>query len=291
MENIIKQLYKEEGKFEYEAVKLAKQNIGKINDFLLEEINKINKDLKTKKIEYAPLFLDYAVFLLAEFKDKRLFPVLMELLNLPKTKTFDVFGMGIMDKLPSIIASVFDGNFQILNEIIENKELDEYTRSRALATYHYFYDNNMITKEDLETYLKKLLKIYNYEYDGINNQLIDIVIDAKIFNMIKDIRKLFARNVVDLDYRGGYDSFIDDLFSYDDKYKEKIYQIEDTVKEMSWWTCFKKEKEEKEDFEKMFKKLSQRLEEEITSNSNAKIGRNDPCPCGSGKKYKQCCGK
>lgn len=25
--------------------------------------------------------------------------------------------------------------------------------------------------------------------------------------------------------------------------------------------------------------------------SSEKIGRNDPCPCGSGKKYKQCCGK
>ncbi len=24
---------------------------------------------------------------------------------------------------------------------------------------------------------------------------------------------------------------------------------------------------------------------------NAKVGRNDPCPCGSGKKYKKCCGK
>lgn len=23
----------------------------------------------------------------------------------------------------------------------------------------------------------------------------------------------------------------------------------------------------------------------------AKVGRNDPCPCGSGKKYKHCCGK
>ncbi len=22
-----------------------------------------------------------------------------------------------------------------------------------------------------------------------------------------------------------------------------------------------------------------------------RIGRNDPCPCGSGKKYKKCCGK
>ncbi len=22
-----------------------------------------------------------------------------------------------------------------------------------------------------------------------------------------------------------------------------------------------------------------------------KVGRNEPCPCGSGKKYKKCCGK
>ncbi|MDD5596258.1 MAG: SEC-C metal-binding domain-containing protein [Candidatus Omnitrophica bacterium] len=25
--------------------------------------------------------------------------------------------------------------------------------------------------------------------------------------------------------------------------------------------------------------------------AEAKVGRNDPCPCGSGKKYKKCCGK
>jgi preprotein translocase subunit SecA len=25
--------------------------------------------------------------------------------------------------------------------------------------------------------------------------------------------------------------------------------------------------------------------------SGEKVGRNDPCPCGSGKKYKKCCGK
>jgi len=24
--------------------------------------------------------------------------------------------------------------------------------------------------------------------------------------------------------------------------------------------------------------------------SDAKVGRNDPCPCGSGKKFKKCCG-
>ena len=28
-----------------------------------------------------------------------------------------------------------------------------------------------------------------------------------------------------------------------------------------------------------------------TKNPAAKVGRNDPCPCGSGKKYKKCCGR
>ena len=28
-----------------------------------------------------------------------------------------------------------------------------------------------------------------------------------------------------------------------------------------------------------------------TNHKNKKIGRNDPCPCGSGKKYKRCCGR
>ena len=26
-------------------------------------------------------------------------------------------------------------------------------------------------------------------------------------------------------------------------------------------------------------------------NTAVKVGRNDPCPCGSGKKYKRCCGR
>ena len=30
---------------------------------------------------------------------------------------------------------------------------------------------------------------------------------------------------------------------------------------------------------------------ETIRNKTARIGRNEPCPCGSGKKYKNCCGK
>ncbi|HPE39213.1 MAG TPA: SEC-C metal-binding domain-containing protein, partial [Bacillota bacterium] len=30
---------------------------------------------------------------------------------------------------------------------------------------------------------------------------------------------------------------------------------------------------------------------EPAKRDSSKVGRNDPCPCGSGKKYKNCCGK
>ncbi len=38
------------------------------------------------------------------------------------------------------------------------------------------------------------------------------------------------------------------------------------------------------------KYLQQNKFQTINQNSKQKVGRNEPCPCGSGKKYKKCCG-
>jgi len=43
---------------------------------------------------------------------------------------------------------------------------------------------------------------------------------------------------------------------------------------------------------RMFKDLIEEENKDVTSvksDRRVKIGRNDPCPCGSGKKYKRCC--
>ena len=39
------------------------------------------------------------------------------------------------------------------------------------------------------------------------------------------------------------------------------------------------------------KAIYKTLDEKNKTKKKEKVGRNDPCPCGSGKKYKQCCGK
>ena len=33
------------------------------------------------------------------------------------------------------------------------------------------------------------------------------------------------------------------------------------------------------------------LQKKVSNDVNKKIGRNEPCSCGSGKKYKHCCGR
>ena len=43
--------------------------------------------------------------------------------------------------------------------------------------------------------------------------------------------------------------------------------------------------------EEELKKLYKEQKESTTIRKAKKIGRNDPCPCGSGKKYKKCCGR
>ena len=43
--------------------------------------------------------------------------------------------------------------------------------------------------------------------------------------------------------------------------------------------------------EEELKKLYKEQKESGTIRKEKKIGRNDPCPCGSGKKYKKCCGR
>jgi preprotein translocase subunit SecA len=50
--------------------------------------------------------------------------------------------------------------------------------------------------------------------------------------------------------------------------------------------------EKKEDLNEQPKAVQTKTNVNVQGeNKKKKIGRNDPCPCGSGKKYKHCCGR
>jgi preprotein translocase subunit SecA len=63
--------------------------------------------------------------------------------------------------------------------------------------------------------------------------------------------------------------------------------IEDPVSEMSWWKAFD---EDSDDGDDPFEDDPWDEPHVPYVREAPKIGRNDPCPCGSGKKYKKCHG-
>ena len=66
-------------------------------------------------------------------------------------------------------------------------------------------------------------------------------------------------------------------------YKNMVAAKADWLYGLSQWTEIFSEERQKE--------LYKEQKSSTTVVKGKKIGRNDPCPCGSGKKYKHCCGK
>ena len=66
-------------------------------------------------------------------------------------------------------------------------------------------------------------------------------------------------------------------------YKNMVAAKADWLYELPQWKKIYTEEE--------LKRLYKEQKESTTIRKEKKIGRNDPCPCGSGKKYKKCCGK
>ena len=67
-------------------------------------------------------------------------------------------------------------------------------------------------------------------------------------------------------------------------YKNMVDAKADWLYQLPQWNILLSEERQKELY-KEAKKMHTFVRE------GKKIGRNDPCPCGSGKKYKHCCGK
>ncbi len=68
--------------------------------------------------------------------------------------------------------------------------------------------------------------------------------------------------------------------------EERANEVEGIFKENDWKYAIKLDPDKPEDIID----LEILLNPSETTVVEKKVGRNEPCPCGSGKKYKKCCG-
>nr|WP_246516611.1 SEC-C metal-binding domain-containing protein [Salicibibacter cibarius] len=66
--------------------------------------------------------------------------------------------------------------------------------------------------------------------------------------------------------------------------------LHDFCDRKGWKVVIGIEPDEQEDLADLQRLMGEKAENTKTVVKEEKIGRNDPCPCGSGKKHKKCCG-
>jgi len=71
------------------------------------------------------------------------------------------------------------------------------------------------------------------------------------------------------------------------KTKKRLKELEKIIKENGWVYTFEVDRKKDEDITDL--ETLQNWPETVVAEE--KVGRNDPCPCESGKKYKKCCGQ
>ena len=106
--------------------------------------------------------------------------------------------------------------------------------------------------------------------------------------MPEAVKKLVVLNVNDVEHVA---STVDFVFSAVDMTKEEIKAIEEETTGALFHVKIE-QKIEREEAPKITG-TNKDIDGPKTPyvRKGAKVGRNDPCPCGSGKKYKNCCGR
>ena len=68
----------------------------------------------------------FALYLLAQFREKRAYPFVVQMFSAPGETPFDLAGDTVTERFSSIFASVYDGNPAPLQELVENEAANEY---------------------------------------------------------------------------------------------------------------------------------------------------------------------
>ena len=85
--------------------------------------------------------------------------------------------------------------------------------------------------------------------------------------------------------REGFDAFADMLTRVKELTLERLFRMQ-LQRESDVERIAQKERKQR-----MMLSRGPEIKPETVRRQGKKVGRNEPCPCGSGKKYKQCCGR
>jgi hypothetical protein len=236
------------------------------------------KEIVDDPYEYAeredPAPLMTTLYLLAGWRETAVYPALAHLIRYPMSVLNRIFAAQAFEDLSRILASVYDGNPEPLKAVIEDEDAEVDMRVEALHTLYVLQCSGRLTSAELKEYLRHLLngglaRKPSYLWESLMLQ-VGMLPAPELF---PDVYRaydagLMVGGVIPLSVLN------DGLGDASPVTPDDCTLIDDPIAEIGAWM---------------------RSAAEQTSNpSSARsvhTGRNDPCPCGSGSKFKKCCGR
>lgn len=254
----------------------------------------------------------FAIYLLAQFRERRALDACLRLFSLPGEQALDLTGDMVTTHGAAVLASVCGGDPAPLLRLAHDEAVNEFVRGQAIIGLAVQGVRDERPRDAVIADLRSLFTTLPKP----GNALVwaDLVCTVKDFNapeLLPEVRQAFAEDLVDEGMVALEDIDPDAKREsrkprgYTPPSRKQLYEWFcernapiNAVEQCSNWLCFRDEHEDAG-----LRDGENRSDDDIGPPpmefpaytplqpyiAPLKTGRNDPCPCGSGRKYKKCC--
>jgi hypothetical protein len=297
IEWLLEELAKPEG-LPVEAIRAANGDRATVVPVFLGEIEKYLSGDAAARAKPSSIFFIFHI--LGSWREKSAYRPLARLLALPRDEIDHVIGGAITESTHRVMAAVFDGDPQPLYDVILNENADEFVRSRMFEALAMAALREEIARAEVAEFLRFCFpKLQAEPGCFVWNGWQSAVAFLGLEDMTPLVQQAFDEQWIDPSWME-LKHFLEDLRLAVDQpgacregSRREYDLFGDTIQELSTWYCFSPKYEE-DKRRAAAAKASRKAPlwsaaEGRAINPFRNVGRNDPCPCGSGKKFKKCC--
>lgn len=229
-----------------------------------------------------------AFYLLAKFRDTRALEPMVRFFESGCEEAEEACGDVVTQDLAAILFSG-GGDFTPIRRLIETESASEWARSAAVDAFVIAALRGMRSPAEVERELEELMRTrLERRPSFVWSALADATGDLASSRLLPWIEEACEEGLVDesavtleeirSDLRLGREAMLE---AHRRRGKDRL--IDDVVEATRWWSFFSERPASRPRVATPLPALRP------VARTAVKTGRNEPCPCGSGKKYKKCC--
>jgi len=302
IEDILNHFDEPNGCFPKEALNAALEQQEAITPYLLSILKDTISDFEA--VDEYQMDYTFSLYILSKFREKQAFPYVLALASLPDEWPEELLGDCITEALARFIVSTFNDDLVAIKKLIENPNLNEWSRNAALKSLLGLVALDKLKRDELIDYIRTLFHSSLADDEDFVTRLVETASDIYPEELMEEINNAFKEEKIDtlcVDK-----AWINRMLAMgkEECLNRHVYNdhfhlpIDDVEQEMLWMSAFSKKPSRPLNIEQDSQHsmwnigYNDQFESKTPATfirSTPKMGRNDPCHCGSGVKFKKCC--